>query len=112
MNEFVFIEIKSNRMTFNENGKLDRIIGTKFDFKGKASYIEKISNELNIKPYEILFVGNSNNDQLAYTSGAVTLCVNPRLTDPFEDKKWNNTINDMQNLDEILKYINLSKLSL
>jgi len=108
----LFEEIKSNRMTFNENGKLDRIIGTKFDFKGKASYIEKISNELNIKPYEILFVGNSNNDQLAYTSGAVTLCVNPRLTDPFEDKKWNNTINDMQNLDEILKYINLSKLSL
>jgi phosphoserine phosphatase len=96
-------------MTFDKNGKLEKIIGTIFDFKGKASYIEKIANELNIKPYEILFVGNSNNDQLAYTSGAVTLCVNPILTDPFDEKKWSNTINDMHNLDQILKYINLDE---
>ncbi|MEI6348891.1 MAG: hypothetical protein WCP69_13170 [Bacteroidota bacterium] len=96
-------------MTFDENGRLDRIIGTKFDFKGKATFIEKIANELNLKPYEILFIGNSNNDELAYTSGAITLCVNPRLTNPFDEKNWNNTITEMHNLDKILKYINISK---
>ncbi|GHU68009.1 hypothetical protein FACS189413_03930 [Bacteroidia bacterium] len=106
----IFEEIKSNRMEFcKKNGKLDKIIGTEFDFEGKAKFIEKIARELNINPYEILFIGNSNNDELAYTSGAITLCVNPHNTSSFENKKWNNTIYDLQNLDEILKYINLDK---
>lgn len=101
----LFEQIQSNRMEFERNGLLKRIIGTKFDFKGKCSFIEKVANELNIKPYEILFVGNSNNDELAYTSGAITLCVNPHETNPHEANVWNNIIYEMQNLKEILPYV-------
>ncbi|MDR0982039.1 MAG: HAD hydrolase-like protein [Culturomica sp.] len=103
----IFEEIRSNKMAFNENGKLTKIIGTKFDFKGKADFIEMIVKKLNINPYEVLFIGNSNNDELAYQSGAITLCVNPHNTSSFENKKWNNTIYDMQNLEEILQFVNI-----
>lgn len=104
----LFEEIQSNRMEFEHNGLLKRIIGTKFDFKGKCSFIEKVANELNIKPYEILFVGNSNNDELAYISGAITLCVNPHETNPHVANVWNNIIYEMKNLKEILPYIGQS----
>ena len=54
----LFEQIQSNRMEFECSELLKRIIGTKFDFKSKCSFTEKVANEINIKPYEILFVGN------------------------------------------------------
>lgn len=86
----------------------EKIIGTEYDFDGKHEFVERIAKSLNINPCSVLFVGNSNNDQLAYKSGAVTLCVNPVLTNPHDIKAWNNTIYDMQNLNEILPYLGLS----
>lgn len=106
-NVYLFEEIKANNMEFDKNGYLKRIIGTKYDFIGKSEFIERISNSLNINPYNILFIGNSNNDQLAYKSGAVTLCVNPIETDPENKKVWHNTIRNMENLNEILEYIDI-----
>lgn len=107
-NVHLFEEIKANNMEFNKDGSLKRIIGTKYDFDGKSEFIEKVAHTLGINTYNILFIGNSNNDQLAYKSGAITLCVNPRKTDPENKKIWHNIISEMQNLDEILSYINLN----
>lgn len=108
-NVSIFEEIQSNRMIFDKNGLLKEILGTRYDFEGKADFIKKIANELKISPYEILFIGNSNNDELAYISGAITLCVNPNQTNSSENKKWNNQIIDMQNFEEVLKYINMGE---
>lgn len=107
-NVHLFEEIKANRMEFDKNGRLKRIIGTKYDFDGKRDFVEKVAQALDINTCNILFVGNSNNDQLAYQSGAVTLCVNPDLTDPQNKKIWHNAIYEMQNLNEIMSYVNLS----
>lgn len=56
--------IRANQLMFNEAGFLTQIIGTKYDFEGKADYIVQIANELKISTKDILFVGNSRNDHL------------------------------------------------
>ena len=99
-----FNDISANRFVFNEHGKLLRINGTDFDFEGKAEYVKKLSDSLAIPTKEILFIGNSFNDAHVYKSGARTLCVNPTLTNSHNRKYWHDTIDEMKNLSDILKY--------
>lgn len=97
--------IKANEFRFGENGILKEIVGTKYDFEGKAQYISEIAKELKISPHDILFVGNSINDQFAYISGARTLCINPKLTDVTNVSVWNNCIPTCRDLTEILAFL-------
>ncbi len=97
--------IKANHFFYNDSGILLKIVGTKYDFEGKADYIREISAELHISTKDILFVGNSFNDRFAYISGAKTLCINPKETDPTDLVVWNNCIKDCRNLRDIEKYI-------
>lgn len=101
-----FDEIKSNKFRFNSDQSLKRIIGTRFDFEGKSDYLNQIAIENDIQPYEILFIGNSLNDEWAQQSGALTLCVNPKLTNPDQHIHWTYSIRTMKNLNEILKFVN------
>ena len=98
-------EIKANQFQFDKNGYLTRIIGTNYDFEGKADFINEIADELKISPKDILFVGNSINDRFAHNSGARTLCINPRLTDTTDREVWNDCIPTCEDLQDILKYI-------
>lgn len=101
-----FTEIKANEFIFDtQTSILNKIIGTKYDFEGKANYIKYIANRLKISTSDILFVGNSNNDMWAYQSGANTLCINPTLTNYHDDTIWHNTIVECKNLLEILPFI-------
>jgi len=104
-NEY-FEEIKSNKFRFNKDDFLTDIIGTKYDFEGKSDYLKQIAVENDIQPYEILFIGNSLNDEWAHQSGALTLCVNPRLTNPEQDIQWSYSIRTMKNLKQIKDFIN------
>lgn len=97
--------VKANEFRFDENGILTEIIGTRYDFEGKANYISEISKELKISPHDILFVGNSINDQFAYLSGARTLCINPKLTDVTNSSVWNQCIPTCRDLTEILEFL-------
>lgn len=100
--------IKANELRFGENGILKEIIGTKYDFEGKASYISEIAEELKISPRDILFVGNSFNDQFAYISGARTICINPQSTDITNVEMWNRCIIECRDLTEILLFLEYS----
>lgn len=100
-----FQEIKSNKMIFDDKGMLKSIIGTKYDFEGKSDYISQIIRENQIQPFETLFVGNSLNDEWAHQSGAMTLCVNPSMTNPDHPFQWTYCIRDLRNFWDILKYI-------
>lgn len=103
---YQFIDgIKANQFRYNESGILTEIVGTKYDFEGKADFISEISTELKISPEDILFVGNSMNDRFAYLSGAQTLCINPKMTDITNRQIWNNCIQSCQDLREILEFI-------
>lgn len=103
---YVYIDgIKANHFFFNINGFLEEIVGTKYDFEGKARFIVELAEELHISVGEILFVGNSINDEFVYTSGARTLCINPKNTDSSNTKIWNKCIFECTNLNQILPYI-------
>lgn len=84
----------ANTFIFHTNNKLSKIIGTQYDFEGKAEYIKKIVNDEGLESAsEVLFIGNSDNDEYAYKSGAQTLCFNPRLTNGSNKKIWNKQFN-------------------
>lgn len=100
-----FTEIKANRFVFNDQGKLEGIIGTPYDFEGKARFVKKIIQEKNVKPQDIIYIGNSFNDEFVYTSGVETLCINPRNTDYYNSKVWHNYLRNVTSLKEILPFI-------
>jgi len=103
---YIYIDgIKANHFFFNINGFLEKIVGTKYDFEGKAKFMIELAEELHISTSEILFVGNSINDEFAYTSGARTLCINPKNTDSSNTTIWNKTILKCTNLNQILQFI-------
>ena len=104
LNEYVD-SIRANVFDFDDKNYLTRIVGTKYDFEGKAEYIRIIADDLQISPKDILFVGNSRNDQFVHKSGARTLCINPSLTDMTNTTIWDDYIETCENLTEILNYI-------
>lgn len=95
-------EIKSNYFRFNSAGFLTEIVGTRYDFEGKIYFILQIAEDLNISPKDILFVGNSINDRFVYRSGARTLCINPTLTDPSNNRVWHKCIQTCDDLNDII----------
>ncbi len=97
--------IRSNDFVFDESGLIEKIVGHPYDFEGKAHFITKLAADINCHTIEILFVGNSLNDEKAALSGARTLCVNPKHTHHHVESMWNNTIRDMRSLKEILSFI-------
>lgn len=108
-----FTEIKSNEFAYDENADiLKAIIGTSYDFAGKAAYIEKIAKQHGIKTKDIIFVGNSNNDEAAIKSGAKTLVVNPHFTDGYNRKYWKYYAGYITNFKEALPFILPSKYHL
>ncbi len=84
--------IKANEFLFDKNGLISEIVGTKYDFTGKAKYIQELCKKKGFSSSEILFVGNSINDEWAYKSGARTLCVNPDEADCENSTVWNEVI--------------------
>lgn len=100
-----FDEIKANRITFDEQGYLEGIIGTPYDFEGKARFVKKIMKEKNIAAEDILFIGNSFNDEFVYTTGVETLCINPKETNFYNNLIWHNYIRNLSSLKEVLPFI-------
>jgi phosphoserine phosphatase len=60
--------IYANSFDYDENDVLRDIESTKFDFEGKADFIRRLAEEKGISPAEVLFVGNSLNDEFAAAS--------------------------------------------
>lgn len=102
-----FEEIKANELIFNDSGGIERIEGTAYDFEGKATFIKRIIQDYGLSPSDVLFVGNDCNDVFASQSGARTLCVNARLTDPANKEHWTYAIGEMVNLNQILRFVQL-----
>lgn len=100
----LFEDISANKFYF-QKGKLSRIVGTDYDFEGKADYIKQIVNENKINASEVLFIGNSFNDTYAHLSGARTLCINPQNTNYTNAIYWHDYIREVNDLKEILSYV-------
>ncbi len=105
-----FKRIEANVFCYATDGVIENIVGTRYDFEGKAKFVNKVSKELRIPTSKILFVGNSINDEKVKTlSGAKTLLVNPHYTAP--SLHWDRYIPHMENLTEILPYVGITELS-
>lgn len=100
----LFEDISANKFYFQKN-KLSRIVGTDYDFEGKADYIKKLVYENKLNASEVLFIGNSFNDTYAHLSGARTLCINPQNTNYTNAIYWHDYIREVNDLKEILPYV-------
>lgn len=100
-----FAEIKANRFIFDDQGNLEGIIGTPYDFEGKAKFVNKIMQDKEVSPNDIIYIGNSFNDEFVYTTGVETLCINPLGTDFYNNKVWHNYIRNLHSMREVLPYI-------
>lgn len=98
-------DIQANDMVFNEDGYLDNIVGTDYDFEGKAEYISRVLGSKTIAPQDVLFVGNSNNDEYVKLSGATTLCINPAETNYHDRTKWDHVLLKCDDAMDILDYL-------
>lgn len=99
-----FEEVKANEFVYDEANIIKEIKSTKFDFEGKAEYLQRVADDEGIATVEILFIGNSINDEFASTVGVRTLCVNPTFTHAENRSYWTDSIRRMRNMTEILKY--------
>ena len=97
-------EIRGNEFVFDNYGEIAEIVGTKYDHEGKAVYITELCNQRGWAPSDIVFVGNSANDEWVHTSGAKTLCVNPDETDANNFTIWNNVLHtdNLQDIKNVL----------
>ena len=102
-----FDDVKANELIFDSSGVISEIRGTRYDFEGKAEYLKRIVEENECDSWDILFVGNSVNDDWASLAGVRTLCVNPRFTRPDDTAVWTYAIRKMEDLQEILKYVRI-----
>ena len=102
-----FDSITANKMIFDADGKLESIKGTKYDFEGKARFIERLCMLKGISTKDVVFVGNSLNDEWVSTTGCKTLCINPSNSIGAIPNAWSKKLWDVQNLKEILPHLNL-----
>lgn len=84
--------IKANEFVFDKDGCITDIVGTKYDHEGKSTFILELCKSKGYKPSEVLFIGNSINDEWVYKSGARTLCVNPDETKVDNSTIWNKVV--------------------
>lgn len=98
--------IKSNKFTYDSNGNLEQIVGTKYDFEGKSKFIkEQVLEKYQLNPSEVAFVGNSDNDIWAYESGVRTILINPCNVEPANRRVWNYCLLNVGDLFEIEPYL-------
>lgn len=100
-----FDSINANDFYFDDNNFLTYIKGTKYDFEGKAKFINEYKQITGAKNEDLYFVGNGNNDEWAHLSGCNTICINPEKTEQNNQVKWHKTLENVTNLTDILPLI-------
>ena len=104
----LFDEVRANEIDFDDDGIVEDIIGTRFDFETKPDFIRELIRDRRLDPLDVLFVGNSVNDAWASRAGARTLCVNPIKTDPDNARNWTHSIEYRASLDQIMRFVSPS----
>ena len=102
-----FESINANNFVFDENGVISKIIGTAYDFEGKAKFINMFKENTGSKDCDLYFVGNSSNDEWVHESGCRTICINPDGTEFGDKTKWHITRQNVSSLTEILDLIDV-----
>lgn len=97
--------IEANGFLFDENDILYDIRGTKYEYSERAKFLKEVISQRKISPDQVLFVGNSKNDEYAYSTGVHTLCINPYKTDHNNSNIWHKAIERCEDLEILKSYI-------
>ena len=101
-----FDGIYANDFIFDDDGALERIVGTKYDNEGKARLIKLMSEITETPVQDFWFVGNGGNDEWVYTTGCKTLLINPFETKQHDNTNvWHKQLRNVINLKQILQII-------
>ncbi len=99
----MFSSINANHFVFNNAGELQQVVGTKYDFEGKAKFINELCQQQNISKSQVYFVGNGKNDEWVHLSGCKTICITPEKDVSVDDKtKWNKQIDNLINVTDLI----------
>lgn len=98
--------INGNDFIFDEDGFLNEIKGTNYDFEGKLKFINELKETQGLSSKDICFIGNGGNDEWAHLSGCKTICINPDGADTENTEKWHKVVGEVSDLREILPEIN------
>ena len=105
-NAILFDGIETNRCIFDKDGKLQRLVPTDFDYEGKAKYLQLLIQQ-GYKPEDIIFVGNSDNDEWAHSAGCHTICINPENAEENNSQKWNKVYKNVSHLSKIFSHLDI-----
>ncbi len=97
--------IEAYDFLFDSKGKLTSCKTPNHNLENKCEYIELVKQKYDLSSKEILFIGNGQNDQTAFQSGVVTLCINPDDADYKNKKIWQHTILSCNSLKDILSFV-------
>ncbi len=100
-------KIEAESLTLDENGVVNGAKLSDSNIEDKSHFILKQIKEYDLKKEEVVFVGNSYNDEEAYKSGATTICINPVETDYTNKTIWTYYIEQTNDLSTILPFINI-----
>jgi len=96
--------IEASNFLFDEKGLLSKIVFPTCNPENKQEFVNLIIKNENVKPSQILFVGNGANDETVYKTGVRTLCLNPDDADYNNKKIWHNVV-ETETLEDILPFI-------
>lgn len=100
-------EIEAETLTLDVNGIVDGIILAESNVEDKNNFVLNQIKKYNLRKEEVIFVGNSYNDEEVYKSGVTTICLNPVKTDYTNKKIWTHYLLNLKDLQAILKFVNL-----
>lgn len=99
-------DIEAGSLTVDDSGIVNGFVITGTNIENKSDFILQQMRKYNLKKEEIIFVGNSFNDEDACKSGVTTICINPFETN-YQDKTiWTHYIKQTNDLSFILPFIN------
>lgn len=99
-----FTSIEAHEFIYDENGVVSSVIPLDHSLGSKDEFVRRIINKYNLQADQVLFVGNGDNDETVYKTGARTLCLNPDNAHYTDKKLWDNYI-FTDDIHDILQFI-------
>jgi HAD superfamily phosphoserine phosphatase-like hydrolase len=108
-----FQHIFINKFIWRKDGRLDRIEHTDYDFKEKWDGLLKICEQESIQPHEVLFVGDSQNDEHIATKTPNVIAFDGTSDALSNIADWTSKTHDLDIVAQaILKSMGTQKLPL
>ena len=101
-------KIEAQELIFDKDNIVEGVTVLDHFIEDKSQYMAIVLKQLNLKPEEVVFFGNSKNDEDVYKTGVKTICLNPDSADFDNRKIWKDCIKKTETLSSILKFIDKS----